>query len=265
MLERCVLVDRWCDRFRFAMAAKVVAKRPRVESYNDVLESLIDKESVDKYYQVNWNDVVTNNDVIVIDGLAAPAQGTTSQEMIGSRFEVKRLRVKGLVTIGRDATVASLAMLGVRVMLVCDTQCNGAAMTESMFNGFSGVSNIISVQPMPNASKHVAVLRDTTLTVGPQIEVICPFEFEPEAGTGVLVTEERSTCQSVPFAFDVDFTKGGRCRGLMCSRREGVAAASTGPTTIVDNNLGLVAIAGPSNGGNTDLRVQSVCYFSDDC
>lgn len=136
--------------------------------------------------------------------LIPTAQGSAYGQVDGQRYKLKKLRVRGQVSVGTSTTQAS--MIGpalVRILLVMDTRPNGTqAQGEDVLQDYgAALENVYSFQRVASQSGRFRILKDKFFTLNPS----AAFNDAAATGTvGVNGTTFKFTYQpTIPLVVDI--------------------------------------------------------------
>lgn len=139
-----------------------------------------------------WADTEVTADNYVTSGgvtgaytdccLIPTAQGSAYGQVIGQRYHLKKLRVRGNLSLAAlAAQSAGVQAVHARILLVMDTQPNGAqAQGEDIMQDFGAQGeNVFSFQRVASQTGRFRVLKDKFLT-------LTPWAFNDAATTGAV-------------------------------------------------------------------------------
>ncbi len=124
-----------------------------------------------KFLDVDWDEAAANQSAGVISNtssLVFIGQGVTESTRIGRKAVIKNIGWRGQLQLnGTDASATIQIAQTVRLMLVQDTQCNGAAPTVTGVGGVLASANYQAFNNLVNKGRF-RVLMDKVVTLNPQ-------------------------------------------------------------------------------------------------
>ncbi len=123
-----------------------------------------------KFHDIDWDEAAADQSAGVISNassLVLIGQGITESTRIGRKAVIKSIGWRGNFNLAESAgTTLSVAMT-TRLLLVLDTQCNGAAPTVTGDNGLLASANYQSFNDLTNKGRF-RVLMDKVFVLNPQ-------------------------------------------------------------------------------------------------
>lgn len=182
--------------------------------------------------------------------LIPSANGSAYGQVVGNRYKLRKLRVRGDLSTGITSDGADVpAPVSVRLLLVHDTQANGAqAQGEDIMQDIgAGGENLYSFKRVANSSGRFRIVKDEFLTLQP----------------AVTATDGTATNSNVRYAchFTMQYTPK---KPMECQIKSGNATPTI--AGLVNNNFFLILAGIDTNSGAANavvIRAASRAYYSE--
>jgi hypothetical protein len=191
-----------------------LSKNRRTGGLIDIEKKFLDKTSNTTLSSLNiWVDLSPSGTI------SCPAEGNGAQERDGRVFFIHSVHIKGYVLIPRTTAplTADIAGGSVRIVLVWDTQTNGAAVVGNDVFEPNGADTSTRFRNLEHSSRFI-ILKDKLITFSPD---------QDYDGTQWQIPEKR-----IPFKMNKTFKKPIKVR---------TSGTASDVASVTDNNLALIA------------------------